>query len=126
MESTPRPKVVRSLAALAAASLALALGACSGPVGGGQQESQDQSGGSATSGTVNWWGWTPTDPNTQHLVPSETSLLQLTNLFLEKSSTSVQDSENDLRSPRQMIQAIRRSEWRYSLRDHTEDASGKN
>lgn len=59
---------LRSFAVLAAATLALSLGACGGPVGGGgqggQQEGQDQGGGSATSGTVNWWGWTPTDTAT--------------------------------------------------------------
>ena len=61
---------LRSLAALSVASLALALGACA-PVGGGGQESggqasegQDQGGAAATSGTVNWWGWTPTDTAT--------------------------------------------------------------
>lgn len=68
MKLTLRPKALRSLAVLAAASLALTLGACSGPVGGGgqggQQEGQDQGGGSETSGTVNWWGWTPTDTAT--------------------------------------------------------------
>jgi ABC-type glycerol-3-phosphate transport system substrate-binding protein len=50
------------------ASLALTLGACGGPVGGGggqeEPEGQGQEGGSATSGTVNWWGWTPTDTAT--------------------------------------------------------------
>ena len=61
---------LRSLAVTAAATLALTLGACGGPVGGGgqggQQEGQDQGqgGGSETSGTVNWWGWTPTDTAT--------------------------------------------------------------
>ncbi|HZA73630.1 MAG TPA: extracellular solute-binding protein [Propionibacteriaceae bacterium] len=59
---------LRSLAVMAAATLALTLGACGGPVGGGgqggQQEGQDQGGGSETSGTVNWWGWTPTDTAT--------------------------------------------------------------
>ena len=54
----------RSFAAVVAASVALALGACSGPVGGGQQEDQNKDRGSATSGTVNWWGWTPTDTAT--------------------------------------------------------------
>jgi raffinose/stachyose/melibiose transport system substrate-binding protein len=47
-----------------AASLTLALGACSGPVGGGQQKDQNKDRGSATSGSVNWWGWTPTDTAT--------------------------------------------------------------
>src|SRR3712207_511074 len=66
-----RPKTLRSLAVLTAASVALALGACGGPVGGGGQQEQEQEGqgqeqggGSATSGTVNWWGWTPTDTAT--------------------------------------------------------------
>jgi ABC-type glycerol-3-phosphate transport system substrate-binding protein len=68
MNFTLRPKALRSLAALAAATLALTLGACGGPVGGGgqggQEEGGEQGGGSATSGTVNWWGWTPTDTAT--------------------------------------------------------------
>jgi ABC-type glycerol-3-phosphate transport system substrate-binding protein len=65
-----RPKLsLRSLALVGLASLTLSLGACGGPVGaggqGGQQsQSQDQGGGAATSGTVNWWGWTPTDTAT--------------------------------------------------------------
>jgi raffinose/stachyose/melibiose transport system substrate-binding protein len=71
MKFTLRPKLsLRSLAVVGLASLALTLGACGGPVGGGGQESggqasegQDQ-GGPATSGTVNWWGWTPTDTAT--------------------------------------------------------------
>jgi raffinose/stachyose/melibiose transport system substrate-binding protein len=71
MKFTLRPKTsLRSLAVVGLASLALTLGACGGPVGGGGQESggqasegQDQ-GGPATSGTVNWWGWTPTDTAT--------------------------------------------------------------
>ncbi len=65
---TLRPKAVRSFAALAAAALALSLGACGGPVGGGAQSPQEggasEDAGSATSGTVNWWGWTPTDTAT--------------------------------------------------------------
>jgi raffinose/stachyose/melibiose transport system substrate-binding protein len=68
MNLTLRPKALRSLAVLALASLALTLGACGGPVGGGGQgggqQSQSQDQGSATSGTVNWWGWTPTDTAT--------------------------------------------------------------
>jgi raffinose/stachyose/melibiose transport system substrate-binding protein len=68
MKLTLRRKLhLRSLAALVLASLALSLGACGGPVGGGgqqEQEGQGQEGGSATSGTVNWWGWTPTDTAT--------------------------------------------------------------
>ena len=71
MKFTLRPKLsLRSLAVVGLASVALTLGACGGPVGGGGQESggqasegQDQ-GGPATSGTVNWWGWTPTDTAT--------------------------------------------------------------
>jgi raffinose/stachyose/melibiose transport system substrate-binding protein len=68
MKLTLRRKLhLRSLAALVLASLALSLGACGGPVGGGgqqEQEGQGQEGGSATSGTVNWWVWTPTDTAT--------------------------------------------------------------
>src|SRR5215204_432696 len=71
MKLALRPRShLRSLAALSLASLALSLGACA-PVGGGGQESegqasegQDQGGAAATSGTVNWWGWTPTDTAT--------------------------------------------------------------
>src|SRR5829696_4005002 len=71
MKLTLQPKRhLRSLTALALASLVLSLGACA-PVGGGGQESegeatdgQDQGGAAATSGTVNWWGWTPTDTAT--------------------------------------------------------------
>jgi raffinose/stachyose/melibiose transport system substrate-binding protein len=71
MKFTLRPKLsLRSLAVVGLASVALTLGACGGPVGGGGQESggqasegQDQ-GEPATSGTVNWWGWTPTDTAT--------------------------------------------------------------
>jgi len=70
MKFTLRPKLsVRSLAVVGLASLALTLGACGGPVGGGgqqeqEQEGQGQEGGSATSGAVSWWGWTPTDTAT--------------------------------------------------------------
>jgi ABC-type glycerol-3-phosphate transport system substrate-binding protein len=69
MKLALRPKVsLRSLAVVGFASLALTLGACGGPVGGGggeqEPEGQGQEGGSATSGTVNWWGWTPTDTAT--------------------------------------------------------------
>jgi raffinose/stachyose/melibiose transport system substrate-binding protein len=72
MKFTLPPKMsLRSLAVVGLASLALALGACGGPVGGGgkgaeqsQAASQEQSVGPATSGTVNWWGWTPTDTAT--------------------------------------------------------------
>ena len=70
MNFTLRPKAhLRSLAVLASAALALTLGACGGPVGGGGQGGQQEGGssqeaGSATSGTVNWWGWTPTDTAT--------------------------------------------------------------
>jgi raffinose/stachyose/melibiose transport system substrate-binding protein len=72
MTFTLQPKLsVRSLAVVGLASLALLLGACGGPVGGGgkgteqsQAPSQEQSIGPETSGTVNWWGWTPTDTAT--------------------------------------------------------------
>jgi raffinose/stachyose/melibiose transport system substrate-binding protein len=72
MKFTLEPKMsLRSLAVVGLASLALALGACGGPVGGGgkgaeqsQAASQEQSAGPATSGTVKWWGWTPTDTAT--------------------------------------------------------------
>jgi raffinose/stachyose/melibiose transport system substrate-binding protein len=70
MKFTLRPKLsLRSLAAVGLASLALTFGACGGPVGGGgqggqQSQNQDQGAGPATSGTVNWWGWTPTDTAT--------------------------------------------------------------
>jgi raffinose/stachyose/melibiose transport system substrate-binding protein len=47
---------LRPLSVIAAATLAVtSLVAC----GGGSKDSSDA--GSATSGTVNWWGWTPTD-----------------------------------------------------------------
>ena len=64
MQFTLRPKLsLRSLAVVSLTGLALSLAACGGPVGGGgqggQQEEQQQDRGSATSGTVNWWGWTP-------------------------------------------------------------------
>ena len=72
MKFTLRPKLsLRLLAAVGLASLALTFGACGGPVGGGgqggqqsQSQNQDQGAGPATSGTVNWWGWTPTDTAT--------------------------------------------------------------
>ena len=69
MTFTLRPKLsLRSLAVVGLTSLAMSLAACGGPVGGGgqggQQEEQQQDRGSATSGTVNWWGWTPTDTAT--------------------------------------------------------------
>src|SRR5215468_9124015 len=49
----------KSLSVLAAAALAISgLTAC----GGGSDKSSDAS--TATSGTVNWWGWTPTDTAT--------------------------------------------------------------
>ena len=61
----------RSLVVVGLASVALSLGACGGPVGGGgqggqqsQSQNQDQGFGPTTSGTVNWWGWTPTDTAT--------------------------------------------------------------
>jgi raffinose/stachyose/melibiose transport system substrate-binding protein len=54
-----RLKPLKSLAAVAAATLAVTgLAAC----GGGSSSTKDAS--SATSGTVNWWGWTPTDTAT--------------------------------------------------------------
>src|ERR1700733_8380539 len=53
----PPPIRPRSLAAVAAAPLAVSLAAC-----GGSDKPKDSS--SATSGTINWWGWTPTDTAT--------------------------------------------------------------
>jgi raffinose/stachyose/melibiose transport system substrate-binding protein len=66
MKLTARPKAkLRSRAVVALATLtALTLAACGGPVGGGGKGSASQGGGSSTSGTVNWWGWTPTDTAT--------------------------------------------------------------
>ena len=64
MKLSFRPKsALRSLSVIVVASVAaLSLGACNsgnkGPAGG---QASGQGGGSATSGTVNWWGWTPTD-----------------------------------------------------------------
>jgi raffinose/stachyose/melibiose transport system substrate-binding protein len=54
-----RPRtIVRALAVLAATGItAVSLSACV-PTGG-STESAKGGGGSATSGTVNWWGWTP-------------------------------------------------------------------
>jgi ABC-type glycerol-3-phosphate transport system substrate-binding protein len=50
---------LKSLSVLVAATLAVTgLAAC----GGGSDKSSDAS--TATSGTVNWWGWTPTDTAT--------------------------------------------------------------
>jgi raffinose/stachyose/melibiose transport system substrate-binding protein len=49
---------LRPLSALAAAALAVTTLAACGDSG------DDQSTGSATAGTVNWWGWTPTDTAT--------------------------------------------------------------
>lgn len=50
---------LKPLAAVAAATLAVTgLAACGGGSSGGKDAS------SATSGTVNWWGWTPTDTAT--------------------------------------------------------------
>src|SRR6476659_5778067 len=71
MNFTLRPKAhLRPLAVLASAAIALTLGACGGPVGGGGQGSQQGSGsqqtGSTTSGTVHWWGWTPTGEANAH------------------------------------------------------------
>ena len=67
MTFTLRRKSLRSVAGLALVGLAFTLGACGGPVGGGGQgggQQEGEQGGSATSGTVNWWGWTPTDTAT--------------------------------------------------------------
>jgi raffinose/stachyose/melibiose transport system substrate-binding protein len=68
MKFSLQRKSIRSVATLALAGLALTLAACGGPVGGGGQGGNEpegeQGGGSATSGTVNWWGWTPTDTAT--------------------------------------------------------------
>jgi len=65
--TTLRPRAALRALAVAAVAALLPLAACS-PVGGGggaagKQASQDP-GGSATSGTVSWWGWTPTDVDT--------------------------------------------------------------
>jgi raffinose/stachyose/melibiose transport system substrate-binding protein len=59
----PRQPGLRSFAILLSASLALTLGACGGN-SGPKGDSSTSAGGSATSGTVNWWGWTPTDTAT--------------------------------------------------------------
>jgi raffinose/stachyose/melibiose transport system substrate-binding protein len=67
-----QPKLaLRSLAVVGLTSLALTFGACGGPVGGGgqggqqsQSQNQEEGFGPTTSGTVNWWGWTPTDTAT--------------------------------------------------------------
>ena len=53
-------KALRALAVAAVATL-LPLTACSPVGGGGARRSPRPTPGSATSGTVNWWGWTPTD-----------------------------------------------------------------
>jgi ABC-type glycerol-3-phosphate transport system substrate-binding protein len=52
-----------ALAGVVAFSLA-ACGSGSNGQGGGTKAGAGQDGGSATSGTVNWWGWTPTDTAT--------------------------------------------------------------
>jgi raffinose/stachyose/melibiose transport system substrate-binding protein len=54
---TPKARL-RPLSVLAAAALAI-----SGPAACGGSDSPSDAG-SATSGTVNWWGWTPTDTAT--------------------------------------------------------------
>jgi raffinose/stachyose/melibiose transport system substrate-binding protein len=57
---------LRPLSALAAAVLAVAsLAACGG------SSSDTAAAGSATSGTINWWGWTPTDTATAETYISE-------------------------------------------------------
>jgi raffinose/stachyose/melibiose transport system substrate-binding protein len=59
MRLLPSQKSLTSISVLAATTLVAAgLAAC----GGGSSSSSDAS--SATSGTVNWWGWTPTDTAT--------------------------------------------------------------
>jgi raffinose/stachyose/melibiose transport system substrate-binding protein len=58
---TRRPRAALRALALAAVATIVPLAAC-GPVGGGSAGAKtSQDAGSATSGTVNWWGWTPTD-----------------------------------------------------------------
>jgi raffinose/stachyose/melibiose transport system substrate-binding protein len=58
---TRRPRAALRALALATVAAVLPLAAC-GPVGGGGAGAQTSAdAGSATSGTVNWWGWTPTD-----------------------------------------------------------------
>jgi raffinose/stachyose/melibiose transport system substrate-binding protein len=65
MNFTLRPKAhLRSLAVLATAALALTLAACGGNSGPNANQDQPEQTGAATSGTVNWWGWTPTDTAT--------------------------------------------------------------
>ena len=66
MNFTLRPKAhLRLLAVLASAALALTLGACGGNEGpASSPRRRGTVSGAATSGTVNWWGWTPTDTAT--------------------------------------------------------------
>jgi ABC-type glycerol-3-phosphate transport system substrate-binding protein len=65
MNFTLRPKAhLRLFAVLASAALALTLGACGGNKGPGSTPDGGDQSGAATSGTVNWWGWTPTDTAT--------------------------------------------------------------
>jgi len=65
MNVTLRPKAnLRSLAVVVAAALTLTLGACGGNKGPNASQDQPEQAGAATSGTVNWWGWTPTDTAT--------------------------------------------------------------
>jgi raffinose/stachyose/melibiose transport system substrate-binding protein len=60
---TQKPRL-RALSVLAAAALAVSgLTACGG--------SSPSAAGSATSGTVNWWGWTPIDTATAHAYIAE-------------------------------------------------------
>lgn len=61
--SSRTPRALRALAVAAAAAL-LPLTACSPVGGGGAGGSSSQDAGSPTAGTVNWWGWTPTDVDT--------------------------------------------------------------
>jgi raffinose/stachyose/melibiose transport system substrate-binding protein len=61
MKLISRPRAaLRSIAVVALAGItALSLAACGGGTNG--QQGSDADKGSATAGTVNWWGWTPTD-----------------------------------------------------------------
>lgn len=63
MHLSLRPKAaLRSIAAITVAGItALSLAACGGGTNGQQSSDSNADKGSATAGTVNWWGWTPTD-----------------------------------------------------------------